>query len=304
MALDRAKRDALVQQYADGPTRLRAALATVPPQALKWRPAPKEWSAHEIVVHCADSETNSYARVRFVVAEKDPLIQGYDQDHWATFFDYHILPIEPALAVVEAVRASTTALIRRLPEEAWSRVGRHTESGRYTTEDWLQIYADHLEGHPRRTRRADGAADDAGQDAGAEAPMTAAEPMRIELLRLEDERGDEHQADEPVERARREHGEAPHAERRAGDGADQEGDDGARLDVATELDEHREREHGRVDRQEHDRVGRRHQVGQERERDQRDPEAGEPHDEARGPDDEGGRDPRERHARTVRRVAA
>src|SRR5438046_6811791 len=88
MALDRAKRDALVQQYADGPARLRAALATVPPQALKWRPAPKEWSAHEIVVHCADSETNSYARVRFVVAEKDPLIQGYDQDHWATFFDY------------------------------------------------------------------------------------------------------------------------------------------------------------------------------------------------------------------------
>ena len=29
MALDRAKRDALVQQYADGPTRLRAALATL-----------------------------------------------------------------------------------------------------------------------------------------------------------------------------------------------------------------------------------------------------------------------------------
>ena len=40
MTLDRAKRDALVQQYADGPGRLRAALAKVPPQALKWRPAP------------------------------------------------------------------------------------------------------------------------------------------------------------------------------------------------------------------------------------------------------------------------
>ena len=153
MALHRAKRDALVQQYADGPARLRAALAKVPTQALKWRPAPKEWSAHEIVCHCADSETNSYARVRFVVAEKDPLIQGYDQDHWATFFDYHTLPIEPALAVVEAVRVSTTALIRRLPEEAWARAGRHTESGRYTTEDWLQIYADHLEGHAQQIER-------------------------------------------------------------------------------------------------------------------------------------------------------
>lgn len=150
MALDRAKRDALIQQFADGPARLRAALATVPPAALKWRPAPKEWSAHEVVVHCADSETNSFARIRFVLAEASPTIQGYDQDRWAVSFGYHDLPLEPALAVVDAVRASTTALIRGLPDEAWTRAGRHTESGRYSAEDWLQIYADHLEGHARQ----------------------------------------------------------------------------------------------------------------------------------------------------------
>ena len=150
MALDRAKRDALIQQFADGPARLRAALATVPPAALKWRPAPKEWSAHEVVVHCADSETNSFARIRFVLAEASPTIQGYDQDRWAVSFGYHDLPLEPALAVVDAVRASTTALIRGLPDEAWTRAGHHTESGRYSAEDWLQIYADHLEGHARQ----------------------------------------------------------------------------------------------------------------------------------------------------------
>jgi len=150
MALDRAKRQALIQQYADGPARLRAALAKVPPQALKWRPAPKEWSAHEVVCHCADSETNAYGRIRFLVAEESPTVQGYDQDHWAQVFAYHDRPLEPALAVVEAVRASTAALIRSLPDEAWTRAGRHTESGPYSAEDWLQIYADHLEGHARQ----------------------------------------------------------------------------------------------------------------------------------------------------------
>jgi hypothetical protein len=150
MALDRAKREALIQQFADGPARLRAALATVPSAALKWRPAPKEWSAHEVVIHCADSETNSFARIRFLVAETAPTIQGYDQDTWATTFGYHDLPLEPALAVVDAVRASTTALIRGLPASAWTRSGRHTESGSYSAEDWLQIYADHLEGHARQ----------------------------------------------------------------------------------------------------------------------------------------------------------
>ncbi|MGH7276422.1 MAG: DinB family protein [Candidatus Rokuibacteriota bacterium] len=150
MPPSRAERDALIEQYARGPARLRAALATVPAAALKWRPAPKEWSAHEIVCHCADSETNSYARIRFLLAERDPVIQGYDQDQWAKTFDYHNHPLEPALATVEGVRANTAALIRRLPDEAWTREGRHTESGRYTAEDWLKIYADHLEGHARQ----------------------------------------------------------------------------------------------------------------------------------------------------------
>ena len=150
MALDRAQREALIRQYGEGPARLRAALATVPPEAMKWRPAPKEWSAHEVVCHCADSETNSYARIRYVVAEKDPVIVGYDQDVWAGVFDYHSHPLEPALATVEAVRANTLALIRRLLDEAWTRAGRHTESGRYAAEDWLTIYAEHLEIHARQ----------------------------------------------------------------------------------------------------------------------------------------------------------
>ena len=48
------------------------------------------------------------------------------------------------------MRANTAAVIRRLPDSAWEREGRHTESGRYTAEDWLKIYAAHLEDHSRQ----------------------------------------------------------------------------------------------------------------------------------------------------------
>jgi len=143
-------REALIERYGEGPARLRAALATVPPEALQWRPKPGEWSAHEVVVHCADSETNAAARIRYLGAEPDPLIAGYDQAEWARRFDYHSHPLGPALAVVDAVRANTAVLLRRLPEEAWKRVGRHTESGVYSAEDWLRIYAEHLEIHARQ----------------------------------------------------------------------------------------------------------------------------------------------------------
>ena len=147
MALSPGERDTLIRRYADGPARLKAALATVPAEALQWRPKPGEWSAHEVVVHCADSETNAAARIRYLAAESDPVIVGYDEAEWARRFDYHQLPLEPALALVEAVRANTAALLRRMPEDAWPRVGRHTESGRYGAEDWLTIYAEHLDVH-------------------------------------------------------------------------------------------------------------------------------------------------------------
>ncbi|HEV8436747.1 MAG TPA: DinB family protein [Methylomirabilota bacterium] len=150
MALTAPERERLIQQYADGPARLRDALAQVPEQALQWRPAPHEWSAHEVVCHCADSETNGAGRIRYLVCEQDPVIVGYHQERWAVALDYHALPLEPALATVAAVRANTTALLRRLTDDDWRREGRHTESGRYTAEDWLTIYAEHLEIHARQ----------------------------------------------------------------------------------------------------------------------------------------------------------
>jgi hypothetical protein len=151
--MKKIERDTLIQQYADGPRRLREALARVPAAALKWRPAPGEWSAHEVICHCADSETNAYARIRMLVAESEPLLVGYDQDEWARRFDYHALPLEPALATVEAVRATTAALLRTLSDEAWARKGRHTEIGEYPATKWLEVYADHLDTHAQQIEK-------------------------------------------------------------------------------------------------------------------------------------------------------
>jgi hypothetical protein len=142
-----------IRRYAEGPARLKAAWGKVPEGARQWRPGPGKWSAHEIVCHCADAEANAALRIRYVLAEKEPLIVGYDQEEWARAFDYHAHPVEVALQTVEAVRAHTTALLTRLPEDAWAREGRHTESGRYTAENWLDIYASHVENHSAQIER-------------------------------------------------------------------------------------------------------------------------------------------------------
>jgi hypothetical protein len=153
MAIEPSERETLIRRYEEGPARLRAAYEKVPPEARQWRPAAGKWSAHEVVCHAADSEANGALRIRYLVAEPKPTIVGYDQAVWAVALDYEAAPVEPAMATVEAVRANTAALLRRLPEKAWSAEGTHSESGRYTAQDWLKIYAEHLEKHSRQIDR-------------------------------------------------------------------------------------------------------------------------------------------------------
>ena len=148
-----SERQQKISQYAAGPRRLKEALQRVPKEALHWRPAPNKWSVHQVVCHCADSETNAYARIRFLIAESNPTIMGYDQDRWAAALEYEDHPLEAALATVEAVRANTVPLLHKLSEEGWKREGTHTESGKYSAETWLDTYAEHLEKHARQIER-------------------------------------------------------------------------------------------------------------------------------------------------------
>lgn len=153
----------LIDRYAASPAALRGAVAATPPDALNWRPAPGKWSIVEIVLHCQDSEVVAHGRLRYVLAEKEPVLVGYDQDLWATTLDYAALPIEPALQAVEGVHAATAALLRRLPDAAFAKVGHHTESGAYSADKWLRTYAKHLEDHVAQIGRNVAAWEQAGR---------------------------------------------------------------------------------------------------------------------------------------------
>lgn len=153
MTLTAAERNAFLDRYAAGPALLRQAWDELPAAARQWRPAEGKWSAHEVVVHCADSEAYGHTRIRLVLAEPEPLIVGYDEALWAKTFDYHAHDVELAFRTLEATRANTVALLRRLPDSAFGRAGRHTQSGVYTDADWFRIYAEHLEVHVAQIRR-------------------------------------------------------------------------------------------------------------------------------------------------------
>ncbi len=147
------ERARLIERYAQGPDEVAKSLEGFPADRLTAHPISGKWSAAEIVHHLSDSESISSIRLRRLVAEQNPVIQGYDQDHYATALRYNEREIAPSLATFRAVRAATTQLLRMLSEEEWRRPGWHTESGAYDAERWLEIYAAHAHGHADQIRR-------------------------------------------------------------------------------------------------------------------------------------------------------
>ena len=115
------------------------------------------WSARMVIHHLADSETNSYLRLRRLVAEPAPtVIQGYDEELWSqcAALGYATLPVEPSLEVFRAVRVASSQILSRLNDADLDRAGVHTQSGPYTLRDWLTIYAAHAEDHALQITRA------------------------------------------------------------------------------------------------------------------------------------------------------
>lgn len=151
--MDQHARNVLIAQYRDGYAAVAEALLRITPEELDARQAPGRWSAREIVHHLADSEMTSAIRLRRLLAEDRPAIQGYDQDEFARRLRYD-RPYETSLELFKYVRLSNAELLERLEPADWLREGTHSESGRYTVETWLTIYAQHAHRHARQIREA------------------------------------------------------------------------------------------------------------------------------------------------------
>jgi hypothetical protein len=147
------ERQQLIARYAEGVAEVERALDGFPEENLSARPLPDKWTAREIVHHLADSESISAQRLRKLLTEERPIIQGYDQERYAVLLRYNERELAPALEAFRAARATTTQLLSKMTTADWEREGWHTESGRYTAETWLQIYAAHAHGHADQIRR-------------------------------------------------------------------------------------------------------------------------------------------------------
>jgi len=146
--MDKQERNEKIELYGKGHDLLIELLKDIPQEMWKFKPEPKEWSVHEILVHLADSETNAALRARKLIVEPGGTLMGYDQDRWTIELDYHDQSYEDSLEIVRLARKTTYGLLKKQPDEVFDHWVKHPEYEEpYTFDDWINIYSAHIPGH-------------------------------------------------------------------------------------------------------------------------------------------------------------
>ena len=141
---DRAR---FIQEIADTPANLRAAVAGLSAEQLDTPYRPGGWTVRQVVHHVPDSHMNSYVRFRLALTEDEPTIKPYDEARWAELPDSRTGRIETSLALLESLHERWVLLLRSLSDGDFRRQFRHPELGAVSLEKNLALYAWHGRHH-------------------------------------------------------------------------------------------------------------------------------------------------------------
>jgi uncharacterized damage-inducible protein DinB len=128
------------------PERLRAAVDGLDEAQLDTPYRDGGWTVRQLVHHIADSHANSYVRFKLALTEDSPTIKPYDEAAWAELPDSR-LPIEPSLALTEALHQRWVALLLSLSDEDFQRTFNHPERGPQNLGTTLALYDWHSRHH-------------------------------------------------------------------------------------------------------------------------------------------------------------
>jgi hypothetical protein len=118
------------------------------------RSDPREWSVGECIAHVYDAEVVMSGRYRFILAQDEPPIVGYDQDLWVDRLHGDQDDIEDMIDTFEVLRRSNIDLWAASTPEQRQRAGIHSERGPETYELAFLMIGGHDRFHIGQARRA------------------------------------------------------------------------------------------------------------------------------------------------------
>lgn len=128
---------------SDLPAALRTAVGGLSEEQLDTPYREGGWTLKQTVHHIADSHINSFCRFKLALTEDEaPTIRPYYEDRWAELADSK-LSAEVSMKIIEGVHSRWSSLLESMTDDDYKREFIHPETGSWTLERVLALYAWH-----------------------------------------------------------------------------------------------------------------------------------------------------------------
>lgn len=141
------RRREFIDQIAEAPAKLRAAVSGLTDEQLATPYRPGGWTVRQVVHHIPDSHINSYMRFKLAMTEEQPQIRTYHEERWAELEDGRNAPLEVSLNLLDWLHKRWVLFLRSLSEEDFKKTFQHPEWGLVPLDKAVGLYAWHGRHH-------------------------------------------------------------------------------------------------------------------------------------------------------------
>ncbi|MFZ5818151.1 MAG: YfiT family bacillithiol transferase [Bacillota bacterium] len=136
-----------MEEIAQLPARLRAAVEDLSEEQLDTPYREGGWTVRQVVHHVADSHLNSYIRFKLALTEEQPTIKPYDEAAWAELPEAKSAPVAVSLTLLEALHDRWVRTLRAMSPGQFGRTFLHPEAGLMRLDQTTALYAWHSRHH-------------------------------------------------------------------------------------------------------------------------------------------------------------
>ena len=132
------------------PEKLASLLVGKSKPQLARRAAQDKWSVAEIAAHLSDTEIAVAWRIRQILGTNAVTVQAFDQNAWASTFDYTHRDVSASIELFRILRGANVALLKSVPRKLWDNYGVHQERGNESIVHMMRMMAGHDLNHLRQ----------------------------------------------------------------------------------------------------------------------------------------------------------
>lgn len=141
------ERAAHIDQIGAHPARMREAVLGLSDEQLDTPYRDGGWTVRQVVHHVVDSHVNAYTRFKLTATEEHPTIRTYEEKLWAELPEAKAGPIEPSLAILDALHARWVMFLEAMSPADFERTLLYPDIGDMTADVLLELYAWHGRHH-------------------------------------------------------------------------------------------------------------------------------------------------------------